>query len=197
MGKGKAAKALLFVFIEQLYGWMYRPMISEFHRKFVKIRRERREPRRKFLKRQWIELVESFVAASKKKEEEWKKLPWKWRKEWNCWGWNSPKSHNRRTWSIGHDLTRKFRHVRIDRCISVHGLFPFNPAALQVRESSCRGEPHFAIERTSQPSDHQPSLPCLAYPPTHLYTRPHTHTQRRVYEYIYTKRQVGRAHPPT
>ena len=84
-------------------------------------------------------------------------------------------------------------------CISVHGLFPFNPAALQVRESSCRGEPHFAIERTSQPSDHQPSLPCLALPtqptqpPTRLYTSIHT---RLYIDRLYTQARTT-AHPPT
>lgn len=108
-------------------------------------------------------------------------------KEWNCWERNGSKSHNRRTWSIGHDLTRKFRHVRIDRCISVHGLFPFNPAALQVREELVsRGtalcyRANLATERPPA----EPALPCLStHPP--IYSSTHSRTQRRVYEHMYT-----------
>lgn len=108
-------------------------------------------------------------------------------KEWNCWERNGRKSHNRRTWSIGHDLTRKFRHVRIDRCISVHGLFPFNPAALQVREELVsRGtalcyRANLATERPPA----EPALPCLStHPP--IYSSTHSRTHRRVYEHMYT-----------
>lgn len=164
---------------------------------------ERRElPCENFEERYRIEFVEWFADKKKKKKNEKTCLEIAKSKEWNCQGWNSPKSHNRRTWSIGHDLTRKFRHVRIDRCISVHGLFPFNPAALQVREELVsRGtalcyRANLATERPPA----EPALPCLStHPPIYSSTR--SHTQRRIYEYIYIytyiQRQVGRAHPPT
>lgn len=69
--------------------------------------------------------------------------------------------------------------MRIDRAFPYTGCSPLILPRCKY-ESSCRGEPHFAIERTSQPSDHQPSLPCLAclptQPPTRLYNRPHAYT---------------------
>lgn len=61
-------------------------------------------------------------------------------------------------------------------CISVHGVFPFNPTALQARELVSRGtalcyRAKFATERPPA----EPALLCLAYPPTLLY----------IYMYIY------------
>lgn len=135
----------------------------------------------------------------KKKEEEWEKLSWKWRKVKNGIAGNET-APSRITAERGRSVT--IWHENSDMCASIVA-FPYtgcSPLILprcKYERSSCRGEPHFAIERTSQPSDHQPSLPCLAYPPTHLYTRPHIHAHRDVYMntcihmYIYTYTEAG------
>lgn len=63
-------------------------------------------------------------------------------------------------------------------CISVHGLFPFNPAALQVLEPVSRGTAlcYRANLATKRPPA-EPALPCLpTHPPIYLSTSAYRYT---------------------